>query len=275
MTTRGLRASKTPWSWRDRLIGLASAVLFVAAWEIVVRVGEIPPFILPAPSAIARSLWVGLWVAPDSRLSYLPHMMVTGGEALGGLLIGSLAGIFTGMVVAQSRAIERIIMPYVLAIQSVPKVALAPLFVIWLGYGIQSKLWIVILITFFPLLINTIGGLRSVDPDLLQLAKVAGGSKWRTFRMIKLPTALPYIFAGLEMAVVLSVVGAIVGEFVGAVRGLGVVIQQRMALIDTTGVFAVLVLLAWMGLLFSWILKLIRRRVLFWAPEERERGFRA
>src|SRR5690606_29275917 len=128
--------------------------------------------------------------------------------------------------------------------------------------------------TFFPLLINTIGGLRSVDPDLMQLARAVGGNRWRTFRMITLPSALPFIFAGLEMAVVLSIVGAIVGEFVGATQGLGVLIQQRMALIDTTGVFAVLVLLALLGLLFSWVLKLVRRRVLFWAPEERDRGFR-
>lgn len=251
-----------------------SAAVFIGLWEAAVRFWEIPSFILPAPSAIGRALWVGLWVSPDSRLSYVPHILVTGGEALGGLLIGSLAGVLTGMVVAQSRPVERIVMPYVLAIQSVPKVALAPLFVIWLGYGIQSKLWIVILITFFPLLINTIGGLRSVDPDLMQLARAVGGNRWRTFRMITLPSALPFIFAGLEMAVVLSIVGAIVGEFVGATQGLGVLIQQRMALIDTTGVFAVLVLLALLGLLFSWVLKLVRRRVLFWAPEERDRGFR-
>ena len=260
------------WWMNDTLQSVALFIVFLLIWEFGVRIAEIRALILPPPSAILQALVKGLTVSPFARDSYILHTLVTASEALLGLAIGATAGVAVGVAVAQSRRVERLLLPYILAIQSLPKVALAPLFIIWLGYGIQSKVWIVILLTFFPLLINTIAGLRSVDGDMLDMARAAGGSKWSTFRRVSLPMSLPYIFAGLDMAVVYSVVGAIVGEFVGASRGLGLLIQQMTTVMDTQGMFSVFIMLSLMGILFSLALKIVRRRVLFWAPSERIRA---
>ena len=262
---------RKPWWRSDTLLSWAILIALLLFWEFGVRIAGIRALILPPPSAILEALVKGLSVSPFARDSYILHTLVTASEALLGLFIGSAAGIGVGVAVAQSRRVEKLLLPYILAIQSLPKVALAPLFIIWLGYGIQSKVWIVILLTFFPLLINTIAGLRSVDGDMLDMARAAGGTRWSTFRRVSLPMALPYIFAGLDMAVVYSVVGAIVGEFVGASRGLGLLIQQMTTVMDTQGMFSVFIMLSAMGIVFSAVLKVIRRRVLFWAPSERLR----
>jgi NitT/TauT family transport system permease protein len=251
---------------------MLSSLLLVAVlliWEFGVKLLGIRALILPPPSAILSALLQGLMVPPFARESYVLHTLVTASEALLGLAVGASTGVAMGVVVAQSPRAEKLLLPYILAIQSLPKVALAPLFIIWLGYGIQSKVWIVILLTFFPLFINTIAGLRAVDPDMVDMARAAGGSRWSTFRRVSLPMALPYVFAGLDMAVVYSVVGAIVGEFVGASRGLGLLIQQMTTVMDTQGMFSVFIMLSLMGIVFSTVLKIVRRRVLFWAPSER------
>ena len=257
------------WWQNDTLLSWLLLAVVLLVWEFGVKAAGIRAIILPPPSAILKALMQGLLVPPLARESYILHTMVTASEALLGLVIGASAGVAVGVLVSQSVRAERLLLPYILAIQSLPKVALAPLFIIWLGYGIQSKVWIVILLTFFPLLINTIAGLRAVDPEMVDMARAAGGSRWSTFRRVSLPMALPYIFAGLDMAVVYSVVGAIVGEFVGASRGLGLLIQQMTTVMDTQGMFSVFIMLSLMGILFSTILKLVRRRVLFWAPSER------
>jgi len=278
-TTRMPRASasspapsRRTWWKNESLQSFTLLVALLLAWEFGVRIAEIRALILPPPSAILQALIKGLTVPPLARDSYILHTMVTASEALLGLVVGASAGVGIGVAVAQSRRVERLLLPYILAIQSLPKVALAPLFIIWLGYGIQSKVWIVILLTFFPLLINTIAGLRSVDSDMLDMARAAGGSKWAIFRRVSLPMSLPYIFAGLDMAVVYSVVGAIVGEFVGASRGLGLLIQQMTTVMDTQGMFSVFIMLSLLGIVFSAALKFVRRRVLFWAPSERIRA---
>lgn len=256
----------------SKLAAIAFGALLLVMWELAARQFSIAEYILPAPSAIADSLAGGFLVDPTSGVSYVPDLITTMKEALFGLAIGSVSGVITGMLTAQSPLAERLIVPYVLAIQSIPKMALAPLFIIWFGYGITSKIWIIITIVFFPLLINSISGLRSVDPELVQMGEASGASRWQLFRHIRLPMALPYIFAGLEMGVTLSLVGAIVGEFVGAQSGLGVVIQQRMAVVDGSGVYSVLIILSAIGLTMSWILRVVRNRVLFWAPAQRAQG---
>jgi NitT/TauT family transport system permease protein len=262
-------ARSSAWLHNDTVLSWLLLIILLLVWEFGVKLAGIRALILPPPSAIFQALMHGLLVPPLARESYVLHTLVTASEALLGLVIGCSAGIVVGVVVSQSKRAERLLLPYILAIQSLPKVALAPLFIIWLGYGIQSKVWIIILLTFFPLMINTIAGLRAVDPDMVDMARAAGGTRWTIFRHVLLPMALPYIFAGLDMAVVYSVVGAIVGEFVGASQGLGLLIQQMTIVMDTQGMFSVFIMLSLMGILFSAILKIVRRRVLFWAPSER------
>ena len=167
-------------------------------------------------------------------------------------------------------------MPYVVAFQTLPKLAIAPLFIIWFGYEIESKIFLAGLVAFFPLLVNTMVGLRSADQDQLDLLRSLSASRWTTFRKLQFPNALPFIFAGFEIAVVFSLLGALLGEFVGAGMcmwggkgqcGLGVLLMQMSFAADTTGTFAILVLLSMIGLAMHKAVHFVKKRVLFWAPE--------
>jgi NitT/TauT family transport system permease protein len=158
--------------------------------------------------------------------------------------------------------------PYVAALQSVPKVAVAPILVTWLGFGIGSKVAIICLLTFFPVLVTSIAGFKAVDPDRIDLLRSLSATRWQIFCKAKFPGALPYIFAGLNMAIAFSVVGAVVGEFVGAQGGLGVLILQMEAQMDTGGSFAVLVLLSVIGIVLTGVLRRLQRRVLHWMPAD-------
>jgi NitT/TauT family transport system permease protein len=152
----------------------------------------------------------------------------------------------------------------VLALQTVPKVAIAPLLIIWFGFGLQSKVLTAALIAFFPVLVNVIAGLRSVDPRRLMLMRALQASPWQTFRKVRLPSMLPYLFAGLEIAMVFSIIGVIVGEFIGSSVGLGVMIIQRQGTIDVAGVFSVLIYLSLLGLVLNAVIVGAKRRLVFW-----------
>lgn len=242
-------------------------VVFVALWEWVVRVWEIPPFLAPAPSAIAASLGGGL----ASRL-YLAHFWVTLYEALLGFLIAAVAGVALGAVIAQFRVVEQTFYPYLVALQTLPKIAIAPLIIVWFGFGIPSKIIIAATVAFFPVLVNVIVGLKTIDQAKLDLMRSLDASRWQTFRLVRLPNALPFVFAGLDIAIVFSVLGAIVGEFVGSQRGLGNLILQFNFSLDIAGVFAVLILLAVMGVTLHLIMQAIQKRIIFWAEPEQVIG---
>jgi NitT/TauT family transport system permease protein len=166
-----------------------------------------------------------------------------------GLAIGFGLGLLLGSLMAESRIIEKLLMPYAFALQSLPKVAIAPLVVIWFGFGDGSKIAIAAMLSFFPILINSFTGLRSVEPERVDLMRSLSASRMETYRIVKLPHAAPYIFAGLDMAVVYALLGTIVAEFLGAQQGMGVVITQAQAVTDVAGVFAALVLLGITGML--------------------------
>ena len=251
---------------------LAPALFFVllGTWYLVTRYFAIPEFILPAPGKVWSSLVSGLATSPRNPAGYWYHLGVTASEALLGFLIGSSAGIVTGTLVAHSRIVARVLYPYIIALQSLPKVAIAPLFVVWFGFGMEPKVLITSVITFFPLLVNSIAGARSVDVDRLELAKSLGASRWQTFAKITFPSSLPFIFAGLNMAAVLSILGAIVGEFVGAQSGLGVLIVQYNSNLDIASVYSLLVVLAAMGLTMHFSMRYLERRFCFWAQRSRE-----
>ena len=235
-------------------------VVFVLAWEGIVRAWRIPEFLVPAPSAIGRALAAGL----TSGL-YLDHFGVTLYESLLGFLIAAAAGIACGTLIAQFRVVEQTLYPYLVALQTLPKIAIAPLLIVWLGFGITSKVVIAALVAFFPILVNVIVGLKTVDASKLDLMRSLDASRWQTFRYVTFPNALPFVFAGLDIAIVFSVLGAIVGEFVGSQRGLGNLILQFHTSLDIAGMFAVLLLLAALGVGLHLVIQTIQRRVIFWA----------
>lgn len=241
-------------------------ILIVGGWEMAVKVFDIPRIILPAPSAVVRSFW-GLLTEGD----LLRHFGITLYETVAGFLLGSLSGLLLGALVSQFRLVEKTLYPYIVAFQTLPKVAIAPIIIIWFGYGLGSKVIITAMIAFFPLLVNTIVGLKATDPVYIEMLASFTASRWQIFRLVKVPMALPYIFAGLDIAGVLSVIGAIVGEFIGARAGLGYVILIRNFNLDMAGVFAILIVLSMMGIGIHLIINRLHRRVVFWAQPEIER----
>jgi NitT/TauT family transport system permease protein len=238
-------------------------VVFVLAWEGIVRAWRIQEFLVPAPSAIGRALMAGL----TSRL-YVDHFGVTLYESLLGFVIAAAAGIACGTVIAQFRVVEQTLYPYLVALQTLPKIAIAPLLIVWLGFGLTSKVVIAALVAFFPVLVNVIVGLKTVDASKLDLMRSLDASRWQTFRYVTFPNALPFVFAGLDIAIVFSVLGAIVGEFVGSQRGLGNLILQFHTSLDIAGMFAVLLLLAALGVGLHLVIQAIQRRVIFWAQPD-------
>lgn len=258
---------------RDRLLSLGSAVGFVLLWQAAVSLLGIRSVFLPAPLEVWDKLYAGFTQPLTSRNGYWLHTGYTLFETVAGFFIGSIVGIVSGVVLAQSRVLEVMLRPYLVAFQSLPKVAVAPLIVVWMGFGMSSKVVITALLTFFPLMINTFTGLQSVDPHRVDLMRGMAASRWQIFRKVAFPGALPYVFAGLDMAIIFAMVGAIVGEFVGAQRGLGVVILQRNFSLDVAGVFAVFIILSIMGVVLSGVVNRIRKRVVFWeGPQQRTVG---
>jgi NitT/TauT family transport system permease protein len=239
-------------------------VVFVGSWEWVVRAWNIPEFLVPAPSTVASALARGI----RSGL-YIANFWVTLCEALLGFVIAAVAGTMMGAVIAQFRVMEQTFYPYLVALQTLPKIAIAPLIIVWFGFGISSKVIIAATVAFFPVLVNVIVGLKTIDPAKLDLMRSLRASRWQTFRLVTFPNALPFVFAGLDIAVVFSVLGAIVGEFVGAQKGLGNLILQFNFSLDIAGVFAVLILLSAMGVALHLIMQAVQKHVIFWAePDE-------
>jgi NitT/TauT family transport system permease protein len=257
-------------STNSLLIGLIGLVALFGGWALCVQVFDVPSYILPAPSAVARALWSGIAVDPSSPLGYYLPLWGTLRNALVGLGIGCALGLVLGSLMAESRALEKLLMPYVFALQSLPKVAIAPLVVIWFGFGDGSKIAVAALLSFFPILINSFTGLRSVEPERVDLMRSLSASRWETYRIVKLPHAAPYIFAGLDMAVVYALLGTIVAEFLGAQQGMGVVITQAQAVTDVAGVFAALVILGIMGIILHGIVRGAERRIVHWVDRARQ-----
>lgn len=246
-----------PNPFQARLIAAALLVLLLGLWELLVRQWGLSALVLPAPSAIAQSLWTGL-----ASGYFWPHIWSTLQALLLGLAAGSAVGLLAGMALAEWALLERVLKPYVVVSQVVPKLALAPLFVLWFGFGMLPTVLITALICFFPLMENTLTGLRQVDASRLQLFRMLGATRLQTLLRLKLPTGLPAILAGLRVAVVLALVGAVVAEFMGASRGLGAVVIAAQGMMDTTLMFAALVLIAAMGLLLYQACLVLERRLL-------------
>ena len=248
-------------------------VTVVGAWEFLVRHLDVPAVLVPPPSLVAQSLYRGLTAGVAAkgflaREAFYLHTLITLMEAIFGFLLGSLLGIVLGAIISQFRFLEDTLYPYILGFQSLPKVAVAPLFVVWFGFGLASKVVIASTVTFFPLLTTTIAGIRSVEADRIELMRVLSATEWQIFWRLKFPSALPYIFAGLDVAILFSLITAIVGEFVGSREGLGVLILQANFNIDLPGMFAVFTILSILGVLFHLAVQALESRVIFWARRE-------
>jgi NitT/TauT family transport system permease protein len=248
----------------SRLHRITEAFVYLAGllvlWEGIVYVFAVPAYVFPAPRAVALALWYGL-----SSGVYPYHLGVTLFEVFVGFFAGSLTGLLLGIGMVTVPFLNRVLYPYVIGIQTVPKVAIAPLMIVWFGFGVQSKIILVGMACMFPVLVNTIAGLRSTESDRLALVRAMCGSRLQVLRYVQLPSALPYIFAGLNTAIVLAVIGAIVGEFVGARVGIGVLILQANFALDLASVFALLVLLSASGVILNAGMHMIERRVCFWS----------
>ncbi|MBB6285090.1 MULTISPECIES: ABC transporter permease [Geobacillus] len=241
-----------------------SLVLFVAlllGWELAAR--QMSALVLPAPSVVAATLFDGI------RTGYFwPHIVRTSLEVLLGLGLGSGLGLIIGILMGEIGFLRNLFFPYVVASQAVPKLALAPLFILWFGFGMTSKVIITALICFFPLLENTVTAIQYTDRNKLELFRVLGATRWQTLIHLKLPAGLPSIFAGFRVAVVLAVVGAVVGEFIGASEGLGAMIIASQGMMDTPLMFSVLLLLTLLGMALYQIVHFFEKRLV--KPYEKE-----
>lgn len=240
-------------------------VVLLGLWEAAVHLWHLPGYILPDPASVWRALWSGIAVSPASPLGWYRPLWGTFRNAAIGFFIGSAVGLAAGSAMAESRTVERLLMPYAFALQCLPKVAIAPLIVIWFGFGDGSKIAIAALLALFPVMINSFTGLRAVEPERIDLMRALSASRIETYRLVKLPNAAPYIFAGLDMAVVYALLGTIVAEFLGAQEGMGVVITQAESVTDVAGVFAALIILGALGMALHGLVRALERRVVHWA----------
>ncbi len=246
-------------AWLRPLIFL---LLLIGLWDAAIRVFHIPPYQVPAPYDVVITLWRE-W--PKLLTEAWPTTLAT----VEGFLLSAAFGIPIAMAIAGSRTVESYVYPLLVFSQSIPKVAVAPLFVVWFGFGMLPKVFSAFLLGFFPVVVSAVQGFKSVEPDMLDLARAMEASRLQIFRMVSLPHALPAIFSGLKVSITLAVVGAVVGEFVGSNSGIGYVLQRSIGNFELPTMFAALVVLALIGVILFWILDVIERLAIPWHASQR------
>jgi NitT/TauT family transport system permease protein len=244
---------------RSALFPVLTFALLIAVWRGAISIFSVPDYILPEPGSVLYFLKVGY---VDGE--FWPHFAFTLRSTLTGYVVGCTAAIVVGTVLAESRIFEKCFYPYIVALQSMPKVALAPLIIVWFGYGITSKIVMVALMCFFPLFVNTVVGIRQADPALLNMMKAFSAPKWLIFFKVKLFAAAGHIFAGLQISIVLSLIGAVVAEFVASNKGIGWLIQSSLANFNTAQMFAALFSLIIIGLVGTRTVQFLHNRLVFW-----------
>lgn len=237
---------------RRRLYPALAMVLIFVVWELAVRLLDIPELILPAPTLIFVELW-------QNRDMYLTFTVPTLIEVILGFVVAAITGIALAVAVSFNGFMRRTVYPLLISSQMVPKIAIAPLLIIWFGTGLEAKTLIALLIAFFPIMVATMVGLAAVDPDMVRLFRSMGASAVNTFFKLRLPAALPNVFAGLKLGMTMALVGAIVAEFVASNKGLGYYLIYANGMLDTTGVFAALFLLTVMGVVLYYIVEMTER----------------
>ena len=240
---------------KPMLGSIALLVLFLAGWQWGPGLLGMPEFVLPKLSRVMEE-GVAMW----HNANLVEHTAITTLEIIIGFGLGALLGVAIGVALGLSPTTEAMLSPYILALQIAPKVAFAPLFVMWLGYTVYPKILIAVLIVFFPVMINVLSAIRTVDPDMINLVRAMSASRWQIFRLVEFPSAMAALFSGLRIASTLAVIGAIVGEWAGADRGLGVLINlARGALFDFPLMFATLATIALIALALYLIVLLVER----------------
>ena len=248
--------------WREHpgtILSPASFIVILVLWEIASRAGLFSPLVLPAPSRI----WDGLKILATAPW-FPQHLWYTTAETLIGFVIGGIAAIALGIVMVNVRLFREIIYPYIVAFQVMPKVVLAPIFITWFGFGIESKIVMAIAISFFPVVINTVVGLESVEENEILLMRSLVASPTQTFWKLAWPTALPSIFAGLKTSLTLALIGALVAEFVTAKEGLGTLITTFSFELKVYLVFACILVVSLLGLVLYGLMEFAERRIVYW-----------
>ena len=240
-----------------KLTPLLGIVAFLLAWQLFVIIWKVPPYLLPTPTAIAHTFVSEL---PD----LLRHGWVTVYEMIAGYALAVAVAIPLAIAITSSRRFNELVMPTMLFFQIVPKVAIAPLFLVWFGVGATPKILVAFLISFFPIVIDAAVGLRSMSPEMGDLARSMGATRWQVFAQFRLPTSLPYLFSGLKVAATLAIAGTVVGEFVGADKGLGYLLLVTNSNMQTSLMFATIVALTIIGLVFYYLVELLESFLIPW-----------
>jgi NitT/TauT family transport system permease protein len=256
----GLRVLRASRVWLVLLAGLG-------CWQLATRLFDIPRYLLPAPSVVVEELL-------EKPELYLEGLKVTAVESVSGFLIAALAGFLLGILIARSPLTEELLYPYLNIIRVTPIVAIAPLLTIWLGHGMAPNVVVAAMIAFFPIVVGTVLGLKSVDPDLISLMRILNAGELTELRKIRLPNALPYLFSAFRVSAPMAVIGALVGEFVGGSSGLGYLLVTAQGQLNTSAVFLLVVFSGLLGIVVFNAVVLVERRVLRWHPSVRAAGGR-
>jgi NitT/TauT family transport system permease protein len=259
--TTAVSVPPAPGRGRERLSAvlwpLASFAAFLLAWQVLARSFGVPEYILPVPSEFFPKL-------VQDRALITEHALITASEVLLGFFLATVLSVPLGFLIVSIRVLEKALYPLIVFFQLVPKIAIAPLFVVWFGFGLYPKVLLTFLLCFFPTLVASMTGFRALDERVLFLTRSMGASWWQTFRYIRVPAALTYIFAGLKVSIVFAVTGAIVGEFVGANSGLGYLLLRGTSYLDMPLIFACLVALSIVGIAFSYAVQLMEYVLMPW-----------
>ena len=233
-------------------LAILAHVLLIAAWYLFVEIGKVPMFVMPSPQATLAALFSG-------NYRWFDNILVTAVEIYGGYVLAVVVGVAIALSFSWSRVWEDAMMPLLVSLNMIPKVALGPLIIVWFSYGMFPNMLIAFSIGVFPIVLTTARGLGEVEPELLDLVRTLRGSKWQVFTKIQLPGALPYIFSGMKVAAVLAVAGAIVGEFLGSEKGLGYLMLQVQVTLDTAAMFMAVILITLLGVLLYGLVLVLER----------------
>ncbi|MGI6877210.1 ABC transporter permease [Microbacterium sp. gxy059] len=251
--------------WQRSWHPIVFLVVVLVAWWVATEFAGVPPYLIPSPS--------DTWAAFSDNATYLAdHTWVTTYETIIGFVIAVVIGVLVAVVMVYSSGLEKTLYPIILFAQVIPKIAIAPLFIVWLGFGMGPKILVAVLMAFFPVVISALSGLRSVDPEILELTSTMGAGRIKTFLKVRLPAALPELLSGLKVAATLAVTGAVVGEFVGANEGLGYVILAANGRIDTAMLFAALIIMSLLGVVLFAIIQIAERFLIPWHASRRGTG---
>jgi len=233
-------------------LGVAAHLLLLLAWYLFVRIGEVPKFVMPSPADTLHALF-------QPNYDWWRNIGVTGTEIFGGYALALVVGVALALLFTWSKTLEALMLPLLVTLNMIPKVALGPLIIVWFKYGVFPNSMMAFAIAVFPILLTTARGLSEVEPELLDLVRSLRGSRWQLFTKIQLPNALPYVFAGMKVAAILAVAGAIVGEFLGSDKGLGYLMLQVQVTLDTPAMFMAVILITLIGMVLYGLVLLLER----------------